>query len=104
MRRRAVRIDLAQLDGTRDTVSLNLFDDVCLVAMRTSGGQAESGIWVGTIAGVPESRVTLVTKSGTVIGTIVSPPDAFQIRFLRDDVDIVTQVDPSKYPKEKLGQ
>jgi hypothetical protein len=104
MRRRPVRIDRTPLDGTPNALALNLFDDVCLTAVRDSGTPSEDGIWVGTIEGVPASRVTLVTRSGVMIGTIVSPPDSFQIRLLRDDVYVVTQVDPSKYPKEKLGQ
>ncbi|MGH9370294.1 MAG: hypothetical protein ACRD15_02050 [Vicinamibacterales bacterium] len=104
MRQRAVRIDFSQLETSPNRLALNLFDDVCLIAIRDRAAPAEAGtdVWSGSIEGVPNSSVTLVTTSGTVIGTVISPPGAYQIRLLRDDVHLVNQVDPSKYPKEKL--
>jgi hypothetical protein len=103
IRQRAVRVDFARLETMPSEVSLNLFDDVCLVATRdeTGAGQPGGEVWTGTIRGVPQSNVTLVLTSRTLIGTVISPPRAFQVRLLRDDVHLVNQVDPSKYPKEK---
>ena len=103
VRRRAVRVDFVRLEQSPETLILNLFDDVCLTAVRQQGVSArpESDVWTGAVEGVPNSSVTLVTTSRTLIGTIISPPDSYQIRLLRDDVHLVNQVDPSKYPHDK---
>jgi hypothetical protein len=103
VRQRTVRIDFSKLDATAARVTLNLFHDVCLVAVRDqSAPEAGAGeVWTGTIEGVAGSSVTIVTTSHAATGNIVSPPHTYQIRVLRDDVHLVNEVDPSKYPNEK---
>jgi hypothetical protein len=103
VRQRAVRIDFSRLEPSAPRLTLNLFDDVCLVAVRQqpAEGVPAGQVWTGTIEGVEGSSVTLVTESGAVIGNIVSPPRTYQIRVLRDDVHLVNEVDPSKYPNER---
>ena len=103
VRQRAVRIDFTRLTGSAPRLTLNLFDDVCLVAVRDRAGEGapEGQVWTGTIEGVTGSSVTLVTESRAVMGNVVSPPRTYQIRVLRDGVHLVNEVDPSKYPNEK---
>ncbi|MGH9310713.1 MAG: hypothetical protein ACRD1U_15160 [Vicinamibacterales bacterium] len=103
VRQRAVRVDFSKLDASAPRVTLNLFEDVCLTAVRDqSAPEAPAGqVWTGTIEGVAGSSVTIVTAAHAATGNIVSPPHTYQIRVLRDDVHLVNQVDPSKYPNEK---
>jgi hypothetical protein len=103
VRQRAVQIDFSKLDAGAPRLILNLFDDVCLVAVRDhSAPEASTGqVWTGTIEGVARSSVTIVTASHAATGNIVSPPHTYQIRVLRDDLHLVNQVDPSKYPNEQ---
>jgi hypothetical protein len=103
VRQRAVRIDFSKLDAGSARLTLNLFDDVCLVAVRDRAVPEPSAgqVWTGTIEGVAGSSVTIVTTSHAATGNIVSPPHTYQVRVLRDDLHLVNQVDPSKYPNEK---
>ena len=101
LRQRAVRVDFARMETSTDRLVLNLFDNVCLTAVRDRNAAPKPDTWTGVIEGVQNSRVTMVTTGRTAIGTIVSPPRTFQIRLLRDDIHLVNEVDPSKYPKEK---
>ena len=100
VRQRAVRVDFARMGASAERLVLNLFDNVCLTAVRDRR-PANADQWTGAIEGVPNSTVTIVTSGGTAIGSIVSPPRTFQIRLLRDDIHLINEVDPSKYPKEK---
>jgi hypothetical protein len=99
IRERAVTVEFSKLEPFPARLVLNLFDDVCVVAIRDRG-DAPGDVWTGTVEGSKNSSVSLVIKSRTVIGSIVSPPKHFQIRLLRDSVHVVRQVDPSKSPRE----
>jgi hypothetical protein len=103
LRQRAVRIDASKLESGPARITLNLFDNACLVAVRdqASTGEAVGAAWTGTIEGVPGSSATFVIQSGVLIGSIVSPPKAYQVRPVRGDIYVVTEVDPSKYPNER---
>jgi hypothetical protein len=101
LRQRAVRVDFARMEASPARLVLNLFDNVCLTAMRDPNAPPGPDQWIGVIEGVPHSAVTIVTSGRTAIGSIVSPPRTFQIRLLRDDIHLINEVDPSKYPREK---
>jgi hypothetical protein len=101
IRERAVTVDFSKLDPPPARLVLNLFGDVCLVAIRDKA-DAPGGVWTGTIEGSKDGDVSLVMKSDTLIGSVVSPPRYFQIRLLRDAVHVIRQVDPSKSRREGL--
>jgi hypothetical protein len=101
LRQRAVRVDFARMEASPERLVLNLFANVCLTAVRDRKASPNPDQWTGVIEGVPNSVVTIVTTGRTAIGSIISPPRAFQIRLLRDDIHLINEVDPSKYPKEK---
>jgi hypothetical protein len=101
LRQRAVRVDFSRIEASAARLVLNLFEDVCLNAVRDPEAPPKPDMWTGGVEGVQNSRITIVTTGRTAIGTIVSPPRTFQIRLLRDDIHLINEVDPSKYPREK---
>ena len=101
VRQRAVTVNLAQAASSPDRLTLNLFDDVCLVARRdASRSDPATGVWAGTIEGSPDGTVTLVIRGEALVGSVSSPPQSFQIQYYRDGVHLVNQVDASKFPPE----
>jgi hypothetical protein len=101
VRQRAVTVDVAQVASSADRLTLNLFDDVCLVARRdASRSDPATGVWAGTIEGWPDGTVTLVIKDEALVGSVSTPPQSFQIQYYRDGVHLVNQVDASKFPNE----
>jgi hypothetical protein len=101
VRQRAVTVNLAQVASSPDRLTLNLFDDVCLVARRdASRSDPATGVWAGTIEGWPDGTVTLVIRGEALVGSVSSPPRSFQIQYYRDGVHLVNQVDASKFPPE----
>ena len=90
MRSRTVTIDFSRL-GTRDaavgggrTLLLNLFDDVSYEAVLdrvdpTSGGF----VWVGHIAGIDMSTVSLASDDGVMSGLIQTPDATYSVQLLR---------------------
>ena len=101
VRQRAVTLNVAQVASSPDRLTLNLFDDVCLVARRdASRSDPATGVWAGTIEGSPDSTVTLVIRGEALVGSVSSPPQSFQIQYYRDGVHLVNQVDASKFPPE----
>jgi hypothetical protein len=101
VRQRAVTVNVAQVASSPDRLTLNLFDDVCLVARKVaSRSDPATGLWAGTIEGSPDSTVTLVIRGDALVGSVSSPPHSFQIQYYRDGVHLVNQVDASKFPPE----
>lgn len=102
VRERAVTIDLDRLQAMPDRLTLNLFDDVCLVALKRGGPSDRSPVpvWTGIIEGVAGSNVTVVLNAGVVSASVISPPHAYQVELMNGDVHRVREVDGSKYPNE----
>jgi uncharacterized repeat protein (TIGR01451 family) len=82
--------------GVRDTVTLNLFDDVVLVATldrlepnATGGGYA----WMGQVEGEPYSLVILVVVDGQMTGNVESNQGLYQIRPAGDGLHVVREID-----------
>ena len=101
MRERAVTFDVGQVQAMPARLNLNLFDDVCVVAVRQSN--AEAGpvpVWNGSIEGVPGSQVTIIFNPGAAAGSIVIPPQAFNLELVRDGVYRISEVDVTRYPNE----
>lgn len=101
MRQRAVTVNVAHVETSPERLTLNLFDDVCLVAKKdASRSDPPTGVWSGIIEGSSSGTVTLVMKDGALVGSVSVPPQSFQIQYLRDGVHLVNQVDASKFPPE----
>ena len=107
IRSRTVRVDFTQL-GTRDsrsdagtTLQLNLFDDASYRAVLDRIDPTPGGfVWVGHIAGVEMSTVSLATEDGVMSGSILTPEAAYEVRFAGVGLHSVVQIDQSAFPPE----
>jgi hypothetical protein len=89
IRSRTVRVDFPQL-GTRDaradagtTLQLNLFEDASYRAVLDRIDPTVGGfVWVGHIAGVEMSTVSLATEDAVLSGSILMPEGVYEIRFV----------------------
>jgi len=101
VRERVVSFDVEQVQAMPARLDLNLFDDVCVVAVRQP--DAEAGpvpVWTGSIEGIPGSQVTIIFNPGAAAGSIVMPPQAFNLEMVRDGVYRIREVDVTRYPNE----
>ena len=109
LRQRAARVDGARLAAARAVVerdgasrlTLNLFDDVPLVAVvdriaATSAGYSLSG----RIAGEVSSSVALVVNGDVIVGEVSTLTDTYTLRTARDGILVIRQLDPSTVPLE----
>jgi hypothetical protein len=83
-------------------ISLNLFDDASLVAVRERIDPAEGGgyVWVGRVEGAQNSEVTLAVGDGVMIGNIRADAAVYQVRFAGGGAHTVSQIDPSRFPAD----
>jgi hypothetical protein len=92
------------LDSIRkgERLELNLFDDVCLKAVREAldARGERSFVWNGRVEGVAESRVILVREDEALFGTIRTPGKFYQVRPLPTGRHASVEVDPSALPPE----
>ena len=111
VRSRAVQLNLELLldaDGTprdltaEDRLTLNLFDDLQLVAVleRVAPSYGGGFTWVGQVQDEPLSAVTLVVNEGIMAGSVVSPQGLFRIGYAGNGVHVVHELDPSAFPPE----
>ena len=88
IRSRTVRVDFPQL-GARDsppdagtTLQLNLFDDASYRAVLDRIDPTQRGsVWVGHVAGVEMSTVSLATEDGVMSGLIQTPEATYTVGF-----------------------
>jgi hypothetical protein len=102
VRERVVSFDVEKVQAMPARLDLNLFDDVCLVAVRQSA--AEPGpvpVWSGSVEGAPGSQVTFIFNPGAAAGSIVAPPRAFNVEPVRDGVYRIREIDVTRYPNEQ---
>ena len=107
VRRRFVTVDFSRLsmeanttDGP-DQLTLNLFNDLCLVAVRDrEGGVGGPSAWLGRVEGAPGSQVTLVSLDGSLAGTIDTNGALYSVRDVGGGVHAVLQIDQSQFPQE----
>ena len=88
--------------GAGSTLTLNLFEDMMLVAVL---GQVEPNYgggftWVGQVQDEPLSLVTLVVNDGLMAGTVALPKGLFEISYAGNGVHAVHEVDPTAFPPE----
>lgn len=93
-----IRTDLLRSDA----LTLNLFDDVVALAVRDRliDKVKGSSTWIGHVEDEPESEVFLTTRGQTMFGTVQIGGDLYEIESKGNNQYEITQVDPSKNPKE----
>ena len=102
-RARQVGVNLGALED--DTLTLKLFDDLELVAVRDRIAQVQGGqAWVGRIEGDPDSEVILAVKGNTLMGTVATDGRLFEIVFVNGDTHAVREIDLTQLPPEDPPQ
>ena len=75
---------------------------MCVIARRERA--AEPGTttvqWEGRVAGALHGTATLVVDGTVMVGTIRMGREVYEIRYLGEGVHVVTDVDPSKFPRD----
>ncbi len=101
-RQRRVEVDFARVGPSAERIALNLFPDVCVIAQRERATDLGRGQvqWEGRVPGPSPGTVTLVTEGAIMVGSIRIGADVYEIRYLGDGVHVVTDVDPSKLPRD----
>ena len=104
LRRNYVRSGLAGVMG-EDTLILDLFDDLSLVAQRNVVRQKWEGprSWVGKVPNEPNSEVSLIERDGVVAGTIRLGTRTFKIRNAGRGLHAIEEVDGSKFAQCATG-
>jgi hypothetical protein len=105
LRSRAVTVDLSAFAAPRGagaaTLALNLFDDTSYTAVRDQVTQAAGAVtWLGHLAGVTDSQVTLAVSGGQMAGTIIRPGALYQVGYAGAGLHRIVQIDPTSYPAE----
>ena len=85
-----------------ERMTLNLFPDACVVALRERVTDLGPGRvqWEGRVPGTSHGTVTLVTDDRVMVGTVRLDRETFEIRYLGDGVHAVTAIDQSGYPRD----
>ena len=110
-RRRRVEIDFGRVfppgDGpsaarSAERLTLNLFPDVCVIARRERATEPGRGTvqWEGRVPGASPGTATLVIDGAVMVGTVRMGQEVYEIRYLGEGVHVVTDVDPSKLPRD----
>lgn len=89
-----------------DTLTLNLFDDVVVTAVRDRliDKVKGSSTWIGHVEGEPESEVFLTIRGQTMSGTIQVGDKTYEIESKGNNQHDITQVDPDKNPPHSHPQ
>ena len=110
-RQRRVTVDVGQIFAggeppaaarAAERLALNLFPDVCVLALRDRATDLGRGRvqWEGHVPGASPGSVTLVVDGTLVVGTVRLDRDVYAIGYLGDGIHAVTDVDPSKFPRD----
>jgi hypothetical protein len=85
-----------------DSLTLNLFPDVCVTAVREQATDlaGDKVQWVGRVKGAGGGEAILVVDDTLMVGTITISDKVFQIRYLGDGVHAVVAVDQSAFPPD----
>ena len=105
VRDRFVRVDAAVLtrasasEGT-ETIALNLFEDVSMVAVRdrVERRSADRFSWFGRAKGA--GSVIFAVEGGAVAGNVRIGRELYQLRPVAGEVHVVRQIDPRAFPAE----
>ena len=87
---------------TPDRLTLNLFPDVCVIALRDRATDLGRGQvqWEGHVPGGAPGSATVIVGDGVMIGTVRTEGEVYEIRSLGDGVHAVTDLDTSKFPRD----
>jgi hypothetical protein len=93
------RLSAARRDGA--SLELNLFTDATFTATLERIDQTARGfVWVGRIADVPHSSVTLSVDGTTVYGSIHMPGGTFLVKPAGNGISTIVEIDQSLFPPE----
>jgi hypothetical protein len=83
-------------------VTLLLFDDVKVVARRTSSSHTRPGstVWLGTLDAPSQGSVTLALVDGVLAGSVTADGRMFEIAYAGDGLHDVREVSPALFPTE----
>jgi uncharacterized protein YkwD len=83
-------------------ITLNLFDDVYLTAVRDHAeiNTSEGFAWIGTIEGMADSHITLVVENEKLSGTITLPDLIYQIRPIEGAIHSIREIDRLALPAQ----
>jgi hypothetical protein len=105
IRARFVDINFELLEGAEegDSLILNLFDDVVLIAKldRLEAAGSDGYTWTGHVDGIDHSQVLLVIGGGQMAGNITLPDEFYQVRFAGNGVHAIYRIDQSAFPPEE---
>ncbi|MGE5603295.1 MAG: M12 family metallo-peptidase, partial [Nitrososphaerales archaeon] len=104
-RERLARVDLALLTDPQrnETLQLNLFDDVTIIAERRTAGPAyeDAFVWNGRVAGSEFSTVILVQVNDAVAGMVQDGAgQTYEIRYAGLGRSVIRQLDTTRFPDE----
>jgi len=87
---------------TANSIVLNLFDDVLLIAIKENEERRSSTqyTWYGHITGIERSPVILVVNGENVAGNITVEGRMYQVRPVTRGVHSVREIDQSAFPRE----
>jgi len=102
--KKAIRNRSVNIHGdlfTTDIISLNLFNDVIITAVRDRliDNVQGSTTWIGHVEGEQESEVFLTLRGQTVSGTVQIGASTYEIEPKGNNQHEITQIDPDKNPK-----
>lgn len=103
LRERKVRISLDLLRPDARSVTVPLFDGASIEALpeRREATRDEGFVWIGRIAGQPQSLVVFSVLEGVLVGDIrTDKGELYQIRFLGGGAHVLRQINPRAYPPE----
>lgn len=85
-----------------ETVTLNLFDDVTLTAVkdRFQVNSPTQQVWIGHIKDRDFSQVIMVMDKGQMAANIVMPGARYHVRPLDGAIHVVREIDTSAFPPE----
>ncbi len=84
-----------------DALTLNLFDDLVITAVRDRLVDKVKGrsTWIGHVEGEPDSEVFLTVIGNVLSGTVRIGENLYEVNVGANGLHEITQVDPSKNPK-----
>jgi hypothetical protein len=101
-RLRHVTIDVDSVGAHSRTLLLNLFPDASYEAVLDRVDRiGDSLVWVGRIPNHESSSVTLSVERRTVYGRVALGEHLYIVRFVKDDVHVILQIDPATFPPER---
>lgn len=99
-RARHAQVNINAADA--DTLNLNLFDDVFLVAIRDRIEKSDKGyaLWIGHIEDDETSQVVLAFKGKVMMGTVDTQGKSFEIVYVSGNTHAVRELDLKKVPEK----